>query len=223
MMTNGVTTSPGNPATLTDRGRTTKDQFLKLLLAQLKNQDPLQPPDATKFAEQMTSFGQLEQLFNLNDSMSQVASQQANLERTQASSMLGMEVETVNDQMEIGEGPAEIGVALGQPAETVEVDVIDSMGRTLRTVQLNQVGSGPSYHAFDGLDDQGEAIFPGKYRLKGRARTVDGQEYEVPIVSRGTVNGLFYDGQETYLTVGTRQVPLKDVVTVSKKQTPATA
>src|SRR4051794_36053729 len=93
--------TPKSVSAVTGSASATKDQFLKLLIAQMKNQDPLSPPDADKFSEQMTQFGQLEQLFNLNDSMSSIAQHQSSMDRSQAVSLIGREVEAQGDQIEL--------------------------------------------------------------------------------------------------------------------------
>ena len=71
-----------------------KDSFLNLLTTQLKNQDPLEPMDNTKFISQMAQFSSLEQMNNMNSSLSQFIKSQS---VSQGASLIGKTVETVNE------------------------------------------------------------------------------------------------------------------------------
>jgi flagellar basal-body rod modification protein FlgD len=66
--------------------------FLNLLVAQLKNQDPLNPSDPTEFTSQLAQYSQLEQLFNLNDSMGNLTTAQNNSQRLSSLALIGQEV-----------------------------------------------------------------------------------------------------------------------------------
>nr|WP_089829737.1 flagellar hook assembly protein FlgD [Halolactibacillus halophilus] len=69
-----------------------KDEFLKLLMAQIKNQDPLDPMDDKEFISQMTTFSSLEQMMNMNDSIQQLVRNQSVSPVIQYSHMIGKEV-----------------------------------------------------------------------------------------------------------------------------------
>jgi len=71
-----------------------KDSFLNLLTTQLKNQNPLKPMDNTKFISQMAQFSSLEQMNNMNSSLSQFIKSQS---VSQGASLIGKTVETVNE------------------------------------------------------------------------------------------------------------------------------
>ncbi len=69
-----------------------QDEFLTLLVAQLQNQDPLNPTDATEFTAQLAQYSQLEQLFNLNDAMDGLSAAQTSSQKVSALSLIGKEV-----------------------------------------------------------------------------------------------------------------------------------
>lgn len=73
-------------------GELGKDEFLKLLMAQIKNQDPLDPMDDKEFISQMTTFSSLEQMMNMNDSIQQLVKNQSVSPVIQYSHMIGKEV-----------------------------------------------------------------------------------------------------------------------------------
>jgi flagellar basal-body rod modification protein FlgD len=73
-------------------GELGKDEFLKLLMAQIKNQDPLDPMDDKEFISQMTTFSSLEQMMNMNNSIQQLVQNQTVSPVIQYSHMIGKEV-----------------------------------------------------------------------------------------------------------------------------------
>jgi flagellar basal-body rod modification protein FlgD len=70
--TTGSSSSPGKTTTTTDNSSVTKDMFLQLLVAQIKNQDPLNPSDGVQFLTQLAQFQQLEQSMNMGQDVSAI-------------------------------------------------------------------------------------------------------------------------------------------------------
>ena len=86
-------TAAGTAATAAKTDNTLgQDQFLTLLVAQLQNQDPLNPTDATEFTAQLAQYSQLEQLFNLTDAMDGLTAAQTSSQKVSALSLIGKEV-----------------------------------------------------------------------------------------------------------------------------------
>lgn len=193
-----------------------KDQFLKLLLAQLKHQDPLQPPDASKFSQEMIQFGQLEQLFNLNNSMEQMATMQNSSQRTEAIGLMGRKVDLRGDTLQIAGGKApDIGFKLQAPAESVKIEIVDQQGHALRTIELDAQTVGTHSAPFDGKDDNGNVLADGTYGI--RLEVPGGVETQRTITSlvRGEVTGVSFDEQGVLLTVDGRTLPMDQIIGVS--------
>jgi flagellar basal-body rod modification protein FlgD len=92
--TTGSTTS--NTSDLEKTNAIGKDDFFKMLIAQLKNQDPLNPADGTAFAAQLAQFSSLEQLTNLNTTLTSQNQNYANLLNVQSVNLIGKEVTASN-------------------------------------------------------------------------------------------------------------------------------
>ena len=199
-----------------DRSNIKKDQFLQLLMAQLKNQDPMNPSnDASQFTQQMTQFGQLEQLFNLNDSFKSMNSNQGLMQRTQAVGMLGKQIESKSNLVEVsGSAPPSLGFNLNQPARSVRVEVVDTLGRTVKTINYENQTAGSHFYDFDPTDNAGHGM-SGVYSLRITAQAQDGRAIASQSILRGVVTGVDYSSGNPLLKVGSRLVKIDDVTSLS--------
>lgn len=208
------------PATI-DRGITSsssKDQFLKILITQLKYQDPLQPPDANKFTEQMTSFGQLEQLMNLNKSMENAAAQQSNSSRSQAVSYIGKSALIQGSRISLTPGASvDIGYSLANNAQGASVDVMNSNGAVVRTYNFASPQAGTNVFSFDGKDQNGNLLPAGSYQLRVSGTTSDGQVMTTGITPllRGRVTSVDFSGADPLVEIGGELVGLNKILSVS--------
>jgi flagellar basal-body rod modification protein FlgD len=169
-----------------------KEQFLTLLVAQLQNQDPLNPSDATEFTAQLAQFSQLEQLFNLNKSMETMAEAQNNSDRISALSMIGKEIQVEGSSFMLKEeGSAEVGYKLDNDASEVTLTVQNSSGQTVATLKPTDLTKGNHFITFNGSDEQGERLPAGEYSLVLKAKSTDEDETIAasPLV-RTTVTGV---------------------------------
>ncbi len=169
-----------------------KEEFLTLLVAQLQNQDPLNPADATEFTSQLAQFSELEQLINLNESMTAMAEAQNNSERISALSMIGKEIQVEGSSFMLGEeGSAEIGYKLDGDASEVSLSVQNSAGQTVATLHPTELTSGNHFITFSGYGDNGERLEPGKYSLILQARSNgEGETLAASPLVRTTVTGV---------------------------------
>ena len=112
-----------------------KDDFLKLLITQLKNQDPLNPTDGTAFASQLAQFSSLEQLSNLNDAIQQSMSNSLyltqSINNSLASNLVGKNVTVLSDSVtNTGQGETQLGYTLPQNAASASIEIQDEYGAT---------------------------------------------------------------------------------------------
>lgn len=208
----------GATTTIADsRSTLNKDQFLKLLLVQLKNQDPLQPSaDPNEFTKQMTQFGQLEQLFNVNDSLKSIGADQTRMARSDAVSMIGKQVEAKSELIEVRGGVnSPIGISLQQPASSVKVEVMDTLGRVVRTIDYTDQEAGSTYHDFDGKDNTGSDL-SGVYSVRISAKSANGTNIPAQGILKSVVSGVDYTTGSPVLRIGNRNVAIEDVLSISQ-------
>lgn len=201
--------------TQTDKAQTTKDQFLKLLLAQMKNQDPLNAPDVNQLSDQITQFGQLEQLFNLNSSMDNLNSLQGANQKSQAIGMIGKKVEAFGNKFKINaQDEAKYGYVLPQSAKMVRVDIYNDSGKLVRTIKQENVPAGRQFEEFDKLDSQGGTLSNGNYTFKVFAENDDGGAISVQPAVEGLVTGIEFSSYGTVIKVGDASIVMEDVFSV---------
>ena len=111
-----------------------KDDFMKLLLAQLKNQDPLKPLDGTDFAAQLAQFSSLEQLSNMNAELKNQSVNQMTMNYAQSVNMIGKDVVTNSGNSLVVSGPTtDLNYKLSADAETVTITILDKKGNLVKT------------------------------------------------------------------------------------------
>lgn len=193
-----------------------RDQFLRLLVAQLENQDPLNPTADTEFLAQLAQFSSLEQLMDANEGLRTVAGNQIALNNLEAVSFLGREVTVPGDTFQIEEGFADsINFQLRDNASSVTVEIIDRTGNLVRTLDLGSQPAGGHSVPFDGRDQNGVALRDGTYRYRATAEAREGQPVGVVSGSIGVVTGVSIGPDGTaQLLLGERQVALREVIAV---------
>lgn len=177
-----------------------KDSFLTMLVAQLQNQDPLNPMDGTDFSAQLAQFSQLEQLINLNDSMESLAKSYAEKSEGDAVGYIGKQVTGKVDTMTVDKGSVSGGFYnIAKPAD-IMVTITDAAGKTVKTLFSGQQTAGSHIISWDGTDNQGKAVEDGSYKYSVMANAGNGFA-DVPSTVTGTVDGVTYNNGKPYLVV----------------------
>lgn len=191
-----------------------RDTFLTMLVAQLQNQDPLNPMDGTDFSAQLAQFSQLEQLINLNDSMEQLAAAYDKKSEGDAVGFVGKQVTGNVDAMNVEDGTVSGGFySLNQPAD-IMITITDADGKTVKTMYEGQQTAGSHLISWDGTDNNGEAVEDGTYKYTVMANTGTGY-MEVPSSVTGVVEGVVYNNGTPYLVVQGVLVDPKSLTAVS--------
>ncbi|MDP6945584.1 MAG: flagellar hook capping FlgD N-terminal domain-containing protein, partial [Myxococcota bacterium] len=194
----GVADAPFDPmggAGGSDSGVMGKDSFMKLLVTQLSNQDPMAPSDPTQFVSQLAEFTSLEQLVGVNEGLNILAMTQAAATSAQMVSYVGKEV-TISDSSIYVNGQDDrvgIGFELPERATDVEVTITDETGQVVRTVNLGPRMGGPVHTSIDATDDHGQPLPPGTYHYEVKATSPDGEPIEVMEMSTGFVESVVFE------------------------------
>src|SRR6266542_704728 len=153
-----------------------KDEFLKLLTAQLANQDPLQPVDNQAFIAQLAQFSSVEQLQNLTSRLDTLLLATASTNQMSTASLVVKDVAFKADGVDVAAGVSS-PLQIKLPARaTVTAVVQDASGRTVRTLPMGVRDAGTFDLGWDGRGDGGAPLPAGHYTVKLSAKGTDGSD-----------------------------------------------
>lgn len=179
-----------------------KDDFLKLLIAQLQNQDPLNPADATQFTAQLAQFSQLEQLSNMSTKLDTFAGMAGQVERQSALGLMGQDVVVQSSQFDSDGGTTSLGYHLDTVADKVTLYVLDNDGYNVATISSDATGVGDHFVDWNGTNDSGQQVDPGTYHLVVKALDSDKETLDSSSLVRSLVQGVELGTDGTSLNTG---------------------
>lgn len=189
-----------------------KNEFLNLLVAQLNNQNPLEPQGNGEFIAQLAQFSSLEGIQQLNSSVSSMMSNFQSSQALQASSLVGRKVivqgeKAVVDTSESFKGSVVVPVS----SKNVYVNVYDNAGALVTRVNLGEQSAGNSSFIWDGKDDAGKVMPPGTYKFEAHA-TYGTETKGLYTLLPANVDSVALGGKELMLNLaGLGSVPLSQV------------
>ncbi len=189
----------------------TENRFLTMLVAQLKNQDPLNPMDNAAITSQMAQLSTVNGVEQLNATMKGMASGFDNLQTVQAAALAGRQVMANGDLLALANGSASAGFQLDQAVDKLAVIITDAAGVQVQSVDLGAQPEGIHAFQWDGMSDAGVAAAPGNYTFTLHAfaqdKTVSAQSLVI-----GRVDGVSRASSGVVLSVGgVGNVALADV------------
>ncbi len=197
-----------------------KEEFLKLLVVQLQNQDPLSPMESQDFSAQLAQFSSVEQLTNIDSNLETsiqtdvVLSQTIN--NTLATTLIGKQVTAAGNQVQLVEGKTtNVPFELQSDAQEVTITITDQAGNVVRRLEGQNVGSGIQSLEWDGLDDDGVELAEGVYTFDVQAKDAAGDEIVTQPLIRGIAGSLMYNGGSAVLRIGDLNVGFGDVLEIS--------
>jgi flagellar basal-body rod modification protein FlgD len=190
-----------------------KDSFMKMMIAQMKHQDPTNPMQSHELAAQLAQFSSVEQLQNVNQSLDEMKAGQKPTESFQALNFIGKAVSGDSSKLVRvkGDKTHDFSYTLGGDAKEAKFKVRNSAGEIIRTVDLKELKQGANSFTWNGMDDRGSAAPAGEYQFFLEATAANGQKLGVKTDFEGIISGLNYTPEGPVLLVGTQSVKLKDV------------
>lgn len=198
------------PAHLTERpelqepkNQMGKDDFMKLLMAQLRNQDPLNPMDHKEFSAQLAQFASLEKLTKIGTGIEKLEGGMGEEAKLQALGMIGKQVKASGAEVNLIENqPVDIAYA-GEPGfQPLKVSIFGGDGKLVRELDLDPKKNLKSVK-WDGRDQEGKALPSGQYMFRLAGVGADGKSKEVQADLSGKVVGVEMNGKNPVLVVET--------------------
>ena len=215
-MQTGMINSTPTPTTPSTAPSNTMDKnsFLKLLVAQLKNQDPTQSQDPNQMVQQMTSFSSLEQAQNTNTLLTGIQAQNSGLFQSQTASLIGKKVKVSSASLDLKSGKASVGVELAGAAK-VTLTILDATGKSVATLSPGSMTAGSHAIDWNGKDYQGNALPDGTYTVAIDAVGTDGTQVKSATSASLTVSSVSFFNGTVMITAGGKSFSLSDINEIS--------
>ena len=197
-----------------------QQEFLQLLVAQMRNQDPINPLDSKEFAAQLAQFNSVEQLISVNSGLSTLQGSQdmmsASLTNSMAASMTGKHVKALSSEVYLAPGgQSNIQYKLQNSASEVEIVIRNESGSEVRREKLSGVAGGDNQWSWDGRNDAGDRMADGNYHVEIQASN-EGSKVNALTYVEGTVGKVRYTGSGVFLHVNGVNVSIGDVEEVAQ-------
>jgi flagellar basal-body rod modification protein FlgD len=203
-----------------------RSAFLKLLVEQLKHQDPLKPQDDSAFVAQLAQFSQLEQSMGINTRLDTLAAQNAGLANAQAVSLVGSTA-TVRGNLVTVDGTGvgtPVAFSLSNASNATTVTIRDQGGNAVRTMVLGARQAGLARITWDGRSDAGDVQPAGTYQVTVTATDAIGAPVSVSQETTGAITEVSFDKGYPVLELDNGiAVPISDLLKVAVPNPPTTS
>jgi flagellar basal-body rod modification protein FlgD len=192
-----------------------EDKFLTLLVAQMRNQDPLNPLDNAQVTSQLAQINTVRGIEKLNTSMGALLERIGSQGAFDAAGLIGRQVLAEGDTLRIGEGeePSSLSAAfeLSGPAANVSMQVYDESGALVADMALGALDAGVHPFEWDGRDADGEPLGPGTYYFQVSAMN-EGSQVTAVSLAPSTVVGVTRSGNGFDLELASGAIVDRDSV-----------
>ena len=194
-----------------------KNEFLNLLVAQLNNQNPLEPQSNGEFIAQLAQFSQVEGIEKLNSSMGSLLSGYQSSQALQASSLVGRKVIIPTDKAVVDTSESfKASMVLPVTSSNVYVNVYDNAGSVVSRINMGEQAAGNVSFIWDGKDASGNQLPPGTYKFEAQA-TYEGETKGLYTMLPANVDSVVLGGSELMLNLaGLGSVPLSQVQVIGQ-------
>jgi flagellar basal-body rod modification protein FlgD len=197
-----------------------KQEFLQLLVTQLKNQDPLSPMESQEFASQLAEFTSVETLTSIDERLEENTNTDLllmqSIQNTMAASFIGKEVTALSDDIYLeADKDATLRYKLGANADKVTVTISDANGKVVRTIVTGSVTSGENSLAWDGKNDSGEKLASGNFTYTVTAVDAEGDSVASLTFCKALITSVGYQSGTAVLVAGGVEIPFANVMQIS--------
>ncbi|MGJ4949052.1 flagellar hook assembly protein FlgD [Bradyrhizobium sp. HKCCYLS20291] len=210
-----VSTTSTSSSSTSSRTTLSSTDFLKLLVSELQNQDPLNATSVTDFINQMTSYANFTEQQSINTSMDSLAGSFSSLVTLNSVNYIGHTVEAKTDTAVLSNGSATFGYSLSSAASTVSISIKDASGSTVWT-GTGSGNKGSNTITWDGTDSSGNQLGDGgQYTISVTATDTAGNSVLNYTTITGTVTGIDTSTSTPSLTVGGVPVSASNILGVT--------
>lgn len=179
----------------------TQDRFLKLLVTQMQNQNPLDPLDNSEVTTQLAQINTVTGIDKLNETLKLLVTDFDAANSLEAAGMIGRNVLVPGTAIGLENNAAAAGIDLPQAVDAATITIKDSAGLAIRSIDLGPLPEGVHTFAWDGVTDSGTNAVNGHYSFAVSAKQGD-KEIQTTTLALGAVKSVSPDENGTILDIG---------------------
>ncbi len=186
------------------KGEELRENFLTMLITQIKNQDPLKPMENAELTSQLAQINTVTGIEQLNETLKGINNQMEAGYALQAAALIGKGVMVSGDNILVGDQGATtpFAVELGRPAAEVTATIVDGTGLPVRSFALGALGEGYESLVWDGTLETGEYATPGAYSVVIQALDYEGVPVDVGLFNYAMVQAVSTTNGAAMLDLG---------------------
>ncbi len=187
-----------------------KDDFMRIMITEMRHQDPTKPMDSDRMATQMAQITSVEQLKNVSNAIEKLSDRNSASDRLAMSGMIGKSVTVDKGRFTHQKGTVSpINFELPEDASKIKLTILDERGDEVASRELEPMKSGLNVFNWDGVTASNTQGGTGTYLVRVDAENAKGSKLKIDSVSRETVVGVSFDGGEAQFLVGDAKSPQK--------------
>lgn len=192
------------------------NMFLKMLTAQMQNQDPLDPMDTAQYTQQLVQYSQVEQSIEQNTTLKSILASLGTQNLTQASALIGKTVESGDSVSGLSAStPAQWSWTASRAATSITATITDASGKTVdtRTVDATELSGTLRW---DGTTSAGKTMAPGEYRVELKGLDSSGNTVPVTAHAVGAVSDVQLANGNITVTVNGLEIAASNLVRIGQ-------
>ncbi len=187
-----------------------KDDFMRIMITEMRHQDPTKPMDSDRMATQMAQITSVEQLKNVSGAIEKLSEKSSASDRLAMSAMIGKNVTVDKSRFAHQKGMVSpLNFTLPEDAEKIRLTILDERGEEVAARELEPMKAGLNAYNWDGINSTNLLSGSGTYLVRVDAENAQGKKIKIDPVNRDTVVGVSFDGGETHFLVGDSKNPQK--------------
>ena len=192
------------------------DDFLKLLLVELKNQDPSKPMDSSAMLAQFSTLTQVQQTQQANSYLQSLLESTISASNVQAVGYIGKKISFAGNKIAVAGGSAGTSkFTLAGDANKISVSIYDAAGTAIKTSELGSMSAGTYSFKWDGTNSSGAKVADGTYSVNFSAKDSAGKSISVTTEGIANVAGVVFKNGVAYLVTDAGEIPLSSVTGVT--------
>lgn len=188
-----------------------KDDFMKLLLTELQYQDPTSPMDTEKILTQTSQLASLESADNTNQALDTLTAALGTSQQYSTIAAIGKTADLGSDSISLDKGSSStFEIYFPNDVQEGTVDITDSNGNTVKTIDVGTNDAGVYQFTWDGTDQSGNAADSGVYHVNATYEDSNGATQQTRLGAY-PIESVRFDSGSTYVKLGSSYVPLENV------------